>query len=422
MFNKIKYIAIKLFFWLFSMIPFHLESQENRSKVGNERDKMVHYIQSGDFDKIKTSEIFYDYEMESIGRFNYLMVWEQELLDLIKGNYSVLLSNIVTHEEDYFGARNNRTHLIGLRFMQAPFVYAEESSGDEFNRAILNYLSMNRNKIINEIKSARLKESQELFLIYYLQLNIYYADTCVGRNEDLMGEHAKQFVDKFPSSVYAKIVKKYSSYKRSTSRWGTEATIGIVSTQFNMSESNNFGNYFGPIIGLIPISFGARFNDFALNYQFQLTLAGVRENPYKDWSFVGGYEGLNGQLTLGYQFHSSLHDFTFTPFIGVNDNYLFANLETPENIVKELDMEEPEIKTVNHHSRNPLIGLNIDFNKDIDYDCEGKISRRSFNRLQLGMSKMTTPIGNELVDAPMFFVNFSFGISNQREKRIPYIR
>jgi hypothetical protein len=424
---KLKYTVYSMI--LFVMMTTAVFSQQNHNMndrknpihggkkwFQDQRKTMINHIETKEFDKIYHHVYLNDSSENGVQRYNLLMIWEQELLLLVKGKFRALLNSIDFNERVYFQERNNRSYLIGWRYKSPPFEFAEQSYLDEFNTALLNYILFNSHKIKEQIQSYNLNNAEKAFLSYYLHLNIYYLDTCKGVHKDKALEEASYFMKKFKYSKYISIVEKYTGHRKEMSDWGLEWTVGLVGGYFHRNSSlsdhaNNFLIFF-------PMSFALNYNNLFMNIQGSYVSFPFQYDGLKKWDVNTGMFGGNGQITLGYSFHIPNSKLTISPFIGSNGFYLEGYMSEKTTA----DVEDKHSESFPMRSRSRIIGVNFDINFNKTESCyEKRYQDRGFVRFQVGYSSFSTNIGSSLLESDMVMFNVLLGIQSQRERRTPLL-
>ena len=402
------------------MFPFHIEAQTNtRSTFIEQREKMALNIEKGKMKKVVNSILIYDqFARESIN-YNLLMVWEQELMLLINGDYKKLINDIEVNERKYYHSRNNRTNLIGFRFHEPPYLYAEQQKGDKFNKAILNYLELNRKQIEIDISHSKLSEEEKSFLIFYLQLSIFYNEECQDRNQDLLGDKAKKFMNKFSDSEYARIVKKYASFKAYQSDW----TLGYNATPtgIGVAHTKNEGSHLGTVTNFFHLGVSTSYKNFFIQASGGLSGMSIEDNNiYSNYDLHTDNIGFSGDLTLGYNFHASDFSHTISPFIGIMGTSLTSSIIKPGYMPEEHSLSEFKVGELKMNNRAPYIGINFDFNRNLSTFCYGENLRsRTYNRFQIGVTNKSIPMGANLSEGGYVFLRWTYGIDQETERRVP---
>jgi hypothetical protein len=391
---------------LLVFVPFELISQ--RTSFERQRKAQIALLENGKYNEMETKNRWYSWETRTTQGYNILMIMEQEMLLLLKQEYERLLPLIKLHEEELFRSRNNRTYLIGYRFQRAPFEYAEKSYHDEFNQSMINHLKHNEQKIINEIKAAKLIEEDEYFLIYFLHLNMYYGDVCMEYFEDKMLASAHALAEKFPSSKYLPFIKKYSRYKKATANWGRD--ISYIVGGFSTPVNGNYGDHFSTSGNFLGIGYGMNFRNVFAKFEISFSETKVHTPLFEGYKHLWNktFGGSATRFYLGYSFHFN-DVVTLSPFVGYDNRRTSGKIELLTNTSVQ--------KYLEHNQNSLMLGLNIDLNAINDFRCSGDRVRRVYHRFQLGVSSVNVPFGSKHLSSNMFFMQYSFGFNRQRETR-----
>jgi hypothetical protein len=400
--------SLKRFFvgLLFTFIP--LEALSQKYSFERQRQKQIQLIKDQKYEEVEFSNRWYSWTSKKVIEYNLLLVMEQEIMMLLKQDYEELLTAIMDHELDLFRSRNNRTYLIGFRFQSKPYEYAEKSFGDEFNQTLLSHLNFQSENIIRNIQNSNLTEEERLFLIYFMHLNIYYGDKCSGHFEKNMLEAARIFSEKFPSSKYLRLIRKYSKYYKSGANWGTD--FSFILGGFSAPVSGNGGEYFQPTANFLGLGYGLNYKNAFIKYELSFSETKMKQSLFDGYKHLNNnaFKGRSSRFYVGYSFHVN-ELVTLSPFVGFDTRRTKGEIELIDNNSVKHGLE--------HHQNSLMFGLNIDLGDNI-YRCDGTRANRIYQRFQLGVSSIDVPFGSKLLSSKMFFMQYSFGFHNQRETRL----
>ena len=420
--TKIKNIIVKIFLWLISMIPGHIEAQSSSNSTQDIRDIIAIYFEDYTIDQVEEVILalpkLNQETKKSTGNYA-LMVWEQELVELINGDYEKVLEDIIANEQDYYRERNNRTYLRGYRFNNTPHFPVERMMGDDFNKALLRYLELNRTKHEMKINFSSLTDSEKSFLVFYLRLSIFYNGKCQDYSQELMGDAARDFMREHSSSIYADIVKKYGSFKAYQSDWKTGVNFSLMGIGVPVKNSPN--SNLGSIIDLGHIGFSASYKNFFGEISGGFSGIGIYHSNdiYQDYEVSSGIGGV-WDLTFGYNFHSRNDRFTISPFVGIMGYSFAVDVLKPGYDSEVHDYSDFKVDTVTLRNRSTYAGVNIDFNRVLRYRCDGEqLMSRGYQRFQFGVTSSSVPIASTLSESTHLFFRYIRGIESERERRIP---
>jgi hypothetical protein len=402
--NELKRYILGL---LIVLYPFEFISQ--KSIFERQRVEQIQLIFEKKYDEVQFDNSNSNLYEKSKEVYNLLLVSEQEILMLLRQDYEKLLLEIMDNEEKLFRIRNNRNYLIGRRFMIKPYEYAERAFNDDFSKALLKHLNFQSKNITRNIQHSTLKEEERLFLIYFLHLNIYYGDECSGHFEGNMLEAARVFSEKYPSSKYLAIIKKYSKYYHSISSWGRD--FSITGLGISAPIGGNGPNYFHPMINYVGLSYGWNYKNVFVKYEISFAYSKIKNNIFEGYKHLenSSISGRSTRYYLGYSFY--LNDkWKISPFLGLDNRRTLGLIELESN---------HEIKKLIYHDENSLMaGVNIDFKFEGEDVCHGDRAGGLYHRIQLGLSSINAPFGKKIISSRIFFMQYSIGIQSQRARRV----
>lgn len=397
----------KFFVGLFlTFVPIELLSQE--SSFERQRKKQIQLIEEKKYNQVELVHSLQSWETKKMIEYNLLLVMEQEIIMLLKQDYNLLLPTILENDKELFRARNNRTYLIGFRFQSNPYQYAERSFDDEFSKTLLRHLNFQSENIIRNIQESNLTEEERLFLIYYTHLNIYYSDPCSGHFEKNMLEAARIFSEKFPSSKYLRLIRKYSKYYKSPANWGRDFSIILVG--FSAPVGGNAGDYFKPTANFLGIGYGLNYKNAFIKSEFSFSETKMKQNLFDGYKHLNNnaFKGRSSRFYFGYSFHVN-ELLTLSPFVGLDNRRTKGGVELIDDYNVKHGLE--------YNENSFMFGVNIDLGDNL-YRCDGSRANRIYQRFQLGVSSINAPFGSKLLSSKMFFMQYSFGFQNQRETRL----
>ena len=404
--NTIKKLKRLLMGMFLAIIPIEVFSQ--KSSFERQRTKQIQLIQEKKYEEIKFTHRWFSWEEKNMTEYNLLLVMEQEIVMLLRQDYNDLLPTILHNESNLFRARNNRTYLIGFRFKDKPFEYAEQAFGDSYNNTLLSHLNYQKQVVIDNIQKADLTEEERLFLIYFTHLNIYYSDPCSGHFEKNMLEAARIFSEKFPSSKYLRLIRKYSKYYKSTADWGRD--FSIILGGFSAPIGGNAGEYFQPTANFLGIGYGLNYKNAFIKSEFSFSETKMKKSLFDGYKHLknNAFKGWSTRFYVGYSFHVN-ELVTLSPFVGLDNRRTKGEVELIENHSVKKGLE--------HNQNSLMFGVNIDLGENA-YRCDGTRTNRVYSRFQLGVSSVDAPFATKLLSSKMLFMQFSFGFHTQRETRL----
>ena len=378
-------------------------SQEN--SFSSERMNQVQLIFDKRYDEIQFTS---SRSNETTTPYNLLLVSEQEVVMLLKGEYDKLLLKIKEHEEKLFNRRNNRTYLIGRRFKVKPYEYAERSFSDEFNKALLNHLRFQVEEITNKINNSSLSEEDKQFLIYFMYLNIYYSDMCSSHLNQQALQKAYSFSKNYPSSKYLDFIKKYSSYEHSISDWGFDISIPSLGASVPLGGTGS--EYFKPSWNYVGIGLGIHYKRMFLNYEISFLVSSVKKSIVDGYKHLSiSFSGRSTRYYIGYPFYLN-DNWTIAPILGFDNRRTLGVIELEEN---------HEVKKLIYHDENALMaGLNIEYKFAGEDICEGDRAGGLYHRFQLGVSSINAPFGTKLISSKTFIIQYSIGCKAHFSRRL----
>lgn len=395
-------------------------------EVRNKRNEMVSLVEAEKFSEITLSEVYKTPPNGTENSYNLLLMMEFEVLEILKGNFNKAITLILNNEKDYFSKtkktrygersrnRPNRTHLMGHRFEQPPFIFAERSFSDKFNKALLGYLEINAVKIKEQISISNLSEAEKSFLNYYINLSVYYKDHCIGREQERVHESAERLINDHPNSQFASFAQKYTTTHYSTSNWGREWSY-IAYGRFTLldgdarSYSRGLNTYTG-------IGYGWNYKNIFIKGAISNVSMNLEKEVFNNYqiqsqnSDVNYFKGGFYQLYAGYSFHIG-NRFTVSPYVGRKwarlNNRLAPKDQSNDSIDVRFDISDY------------MAGITIDVNFFSHQLCgETKRKFRHYQRINIGVSRIDAVISSHRFGSPMLFFQYSFGFQLNRNRLV----
>jgi hypothetical protein len=147
---------------------FHCFAQNGldsiQKKIIENRESIHKKLISNHLDSIKTKELI------NKRIISFVNIEEEELLDLIIGNYNQLLEKIALNESFTHRKSNLRIFKYKSEQLKKQYNYARWYTYDSLGLEIYNYLKTHRNDIQNKINSSNINQESKKFLNTYLLL------------------------------------------------------------------------------------------------------------------------------------------------------------------------------------------------------------------------------------------------------------
>lgn len=399
---------------IFLLIISNSRSFAQYTEIKNKRDEMVSLIQEERFDEISFSSKYETKWSKLTETYHNLLIMEHEVLNILKGNYHEAVELIIYNEYEYFSRRNNRTYLIGDRFIEPPFKFSEQSFGDTFNSELLKYLDQNNHRIKQEILASDMTDMNKMFLIYYIDLSIYYKDKCIGLEQERAIKSAEDIVKKHPNSKAAHIAKKYSNTHYKTSKWGREVSFIPYGKYSTLNADAK--KYTDGINSFIGIGYGWNFGNIFIKGNASVASMELKKEVFNDYyvksfnSQNNNFTGGNYQLYAGYSFHIG-DQFTISPYIGKTwtslGRKLAPKIPSNDSLYVKMDMTDY------------MIGVTFDLNFQNKRLCNDPIRKsRGYHRLNIGLTRTDASISTHRFGSPMLFFQYSIGFHANRTRGV----
>lgn len=387
---------------------------------------MVPLVEAEKFSEITLSEVYKTTPNGTENSYNLLLIMEFEVLEILKGNFNKAITLILNNEKDYFNKnkktrygersrnRPNRTHLMGHRFEQPPFIFAERLFGDKLNKALLGQMEVKADKVKQEISTSKLSEIEKSFLYYYIDLSIYYRDRCIGREQERVFESAEYLIENYSDSPFASFAQKYTTTHYSTSNWGREWSY-MAYGRFTLLEDDS-RSYSRGLNTYTGLGYGWNYKNIFIKGAISNISMKLEKEVFNDYqiqpqnSDVNYFKGVFYQLYAGYSFHFG-NRFTISPYVGKKwarlNNRLAPKDQSNDSIDVRFDISDY------------MAGITIDVNFFSHQLCgETKRKFRHYQRINIGVSRIDAVISSHRFSSPMLFFQYSFGFQLNRNRLV----